>query len=103
MTAKEAYEYALKIKAPFPEGEAVIATDAAYSYCYARDVLQAPFRLGEKMIAKCSVSSFDYARYVLKAPFQLGERIIFKMGTEFMQKKYKELFPKKPRPAFFKY
>jgi hypothetical protein len=25
------------------------------------------------------------------------------MGTEFMQKKYKELFPKKPRPAFFKY
>jgi hypothetical protein len=25
------------------------------------------------------------------------------MGTEFMQNKYKELFPKKPRPAFFKY
>ena len=52
MTAKEAYEYALKIKAPFPEGEALIATDAAYSYCYARDVLQAPFPLGEKVIVK---------------------------------------------------
>jgi hypothetical protein len=25
------------------------------------------------------------------------------MGTEFMQNKYKELFPKKPMPAFFKY
>jgi hypothetical protein len=25
------------------------------------------------------------------------------MGTEFMQNKYKELFPKKPKPAFFKY
>jgi len=25
------------------------------------------------------------------------------MGTEFMQNKYKELFPPKPKPAFFKY
>jgi len=25
------------------------------------------------------------------------------MGTEFMQNKYKELFPKKKKPAFFTY
>ena len=104
MNAKEAYDHAyIVLKAAWPEGEATIATDGSYSFYYARDVLQAPFLLGEKAIAECSYESLDYARYVLKAHFPLGERIIFKMGTEFMKNKYKELFPKKPKPAFFKY
>ena len=81
----------------------MISTSAAYSYRYANNVLKAPFPLGEKVIAECSVHSFDYARYVLKAPFQLGEHTIFKTGTTFIKNKYKELFPKKQKPAFFIY
>ena len=56
-------------------GEAAIATNAQYSYEYARDVLEAPFPLGEKKIS----------------------------GIEVIHKKYRKLFPKKKKPAFFKY
>ena len=73
MNAMEAYEYADILQARFPKGEAAIATNAQYSYEYARDILKAPFRLGEKKIS----------------------------GIEVIHKKYRKLFPKKKKPAFF--
>ena len=45
-TAEEAVDYAVNVlKAPFLEGEALIATDAYSSYSYADCVLKAPFPL----------------------------------------------------------
>jgi len=64
------------LKAPFPLGEKIIATSAMYSYRYARDVLKAPFSLGEKAIATDARYSHFYAKVVLKAPFLLGEKAI---------------------------
>lgn len=56
-------------------GEAAIATSAEHSYLYAKEILRTPFLLGEAAIAK-------NAHY---------------------NNNYKKLFPKKPKPAFFKY
>jgi len=48
MTPEECYSYAYNVlKAPFPEGEAVIATDTCCSHQYALDVLKGPFPEGE--------------------------------------------------------
>ena len=65
--AIQSYRYALLVlKAPFPEGEAVIATSAEWSYKYALDILKAPFPLGEAVIAKSAEHSYGYAKNVLK-------------------------------------
>ncbi len=53
------------------------------------------------VIAKNAEWSFLYARDVLHAPFPLGEAAISKHSQYYYH--YKKLFPKKPRPAFFKY
>ncbi len=45
--------------------------------------------------------AYEYARDVLKAPFPLGEKKI--SGIEVIHKKYRNLFPKKKKPAFFTY
>ena len=101
MNAKEAYEYALNRKAPFPEGEAVIATDAHNSLAYARYILKEAWPEGEAAIATSAEWSYEYARDVLQAPFPLGEKKI--SGIEVIHKKYRKLFPKKKKPTFFKY
>lgn len=76
-TPKDAFAYAHNVlKAPFPEGEALIATSAEWSYKYAEDVLKEPFPLGEAAIATHSTYSYRYAQDVLHAPFPLGEKII---------------------------
>ena len=117
-TAKEAFYYAKDVlSAPFPEGEALIATDAGWAACYARDILKtpwaegeaaiatsvqwsfnyascvlnAPFRLGEALIATSAEYSYNYAIYVLKAPFILGEKAI--ATNAYYYKEYKKLFP----------
>ena len=91
-TAEEAVEYAVKVlKAPFPEGEALIATSVDNAHRYAEGVLQAPFPLGEAVIATDAEYSYYYATQVLQAPFPLGEAAIAKDAHYF--KKYKELFP----------
>jgi hypothetical protein len=82
MTPREAFAYARDVlHAPFPEGEATIATSAFCSFYYARDVLKAPFPLGEAAIATSVECSFAYARDVLKAPFPLGETAIATAGS----------------------
>jgi len=73
MNAKESYKHAFNVlKAPFPEGEAAIATSASYSFYYALNVLKSPFQLGEKTIAKDSEYSHRYAKDILKATFALN-------------------------------
>ena len=80
-TAFEAYYYAANVlKAPFPEGEALIATDAQWSFIYAKDILKAPFLLGEKAIATDAKYSCNYAKEILK-------------------KHYKDFFPEPQAPA----
>ena len=118
-TPEDAYYYALNVlKAPFPEGEALIATDAHWSYNYAKVILKAPFSLGEPAIAKDAIYSYKYAKDILHAPFPLGEAAIATKGSysygyaqdvlhapfplgekaiatnEYYFKIYKELFPK---------
>lgn len=117
-TAEDAVAYAVNVlQAPFPEGEALIATDAQWSFnyahsvlkgrfllgealiatdaqfslAYARDISKAPFPLGEKAIATNAGDSYYYATQVLQAPFPLGEAVIATDAHYF--KKYKELFP----------
>ena len=75
--AEDALNYAVDVlSAPFPEGEALIATDAHWSYNYAKVILKAPFSLGEPAIAKDAIYSYKYAKDILKAPFLLGEAAI---------------------------
>ena len=91
-TAEEAVDYAVDVlKAPFPEGEALIATDAYYSYAYADCVLKASFPLGEAAIATNAQYSYEYSQDVLHTPFLLGEAAIATNAHIF--KMYKELFP----------
>ena len=91
-TAYEAFAYAnYVLKAPFPEGEALIATSVDNSYRYAKWVLKAPFELGEKIIATDPYHSYHYAKDILHAPFPLGEAAIATDVDNF--KMYKELFP----------
>jgi len=97
-TAEDAYYYAVNVlKAPFPEGEVGIATDACYSHHYAKNVLHAPFPEGEVEIATDAFYSFYYARDVLKSPFLLGEAAI--ATDAHMFKEYKELFPEPQEPT----
>ena len=79
------------LKAPFPLGEAAIATNVECSYLYAKDILKAPFPLGETAIATAGSYSYGYAKNVLKAPFPLGEKAIATNG--YYIEIYKELFP----------
>lgn len=91
-TAEDAVAFAYNVlKAPFPEGEALIATSVDNSYRYARWVLNAPFSLGEKIIATDPFHSYHYAKDILHAPFPLGEAAIATDAHNF--KMYKELFP----------
>ena len=117
-TPEDAYYYALNVlKAPFPEGEVMIATDAGSAACYARYILKTPWAEGEAAIAKDAKYSFGYAKdvlrgkflqgeatiatsaeysynyaiYVLKAPFLLGEAAI--ATSNYYYKEYKKLFP----------
>jgi len=91
-TPYEAFAYAnYVLKAPFPEGEALIATSVDNSYRYAKWVLKAPFELGEKIIATDPYHSYHYAKDILHAPFPLGEAAIATDVDNF--KMYKELFP----------
>jgi hypothetical protein len=53
MTPEIAFKHAKWLnvnKQPFTEGESIIATDAKYSYWYAKYVLRGPFKLGEPVI-----------------------------------------------------
>ena len=75
---KSAYAYASSRRKPFPEGEAAIATDALYSFKYAKNVLKGPFPAGEDIIAMSAGYSYEYATIVLKGPFLKGEDVINK-------------------------
>jgi lambda repressor-like predicted transcriptional regulator len=96
-TAEKAFYYARDVlHAPFPEGEATIATSAFCSFLYARDFLKAPFPLGEAAISRNSCYSFAYAFNVLKAPWPEGEDAIAKdAGYSYL---YAKEVLKKPFP-----
>jgi hypothetical protein len=81
-STKYSYEYAYWIlQGPFKLGEAAIATDAEFSYFYARNVLKSGvysygdgrFELGEPIISTSAYYSYCYAKHVLEGRFELGE------------------------------
>ena len=105
MTPISAYRHALgTLNGPFPEGEAIIATSAFWSYKYAEDVLKGRFLLGEPLIfaddstlagymafaltdpipelegriSKSAKLSYAYSRYIIKGRWELGEKTICK-------------------------
>ena len=80
MTLVEAYLQALYQGYGTPEQEAIIATDAWYSYLYAKDVIEGRWEPGEAIIATSYLDSSDYARCVIKGRFPLGEPVISKSG-----------------------
>jgi len=95
------YVYAIYVlKAPFPLGEAAIATSSQYSFHYAK-YIKGRFILGEPAIAQSLIGSLNYAKDILKAPFPLGEKIMSE--NRIIYKQYRKLFPKKPKPSFFTY
>jgi hypothetical protein len=60
----------------FPEGEEIIATNAAASFGYAANILRAPFPKGEAAIAQNGNLACKYALEVLKGRFPLWEPAI---------------------------
>ena len=62
-------------------GEQTIATNAEYSYRYARDVLKGRFELGEPVIASGALYSFWYAYEAIYGRFELGEAAIAEHGV----------------------
>ncbi|MGZ8924238.1 MAG: hypothetical protein ACXW2E_00010 [Nitrososphaeraceae archaeon] len=64
------------LKGRFLKGEDTIATNAHYSYLYARDVLKGPFSEGENAIATNADCSYAYAKDVIKGRFIKGEPAI---------------------------
>ena len=79
--AKYSYRYARSVlKGPFPAGEEAISKDPDYAYWYAEDVLAAPFPAGELAISKDAFYAFWYARRVLNGPFPTGEAVIAEDG-----------------------
>lgn len=60
----------------FPDGEAIIATDAKYAYLYAFNVLHYKFPEGETAIAKSPEYAYLYAYGVLNKRFPAGEKAI---------------------------
>lgn len=76
-SAKHAYLYARDIlKAPFPEGEDLIATETCAAYEYATYVLEGRFLKGESAIARSGYWALQYAQNILKGPFPQAEAVI---------------------------
>lgn len=75
---ENAYKYAREvIKGLWPTlGEAGIAQDARYAYCYAANVIGRRFELGEPAIAQDAGCAYLYAREVIKDRWPLGEAAI---------------------------
>ena len=76
MTPEGAYRCALDRNCGDSELEAVIATDAMWSFVYARNVLRGRFELGEPAIATSPEWAYCYAKNVLGESFELGEPAI---------------------------
>ena len=105
MDPYSAYRHALEtLNGPFPEGEAIIASNAFWSYKYAENVLKGRFLLGEPAIfaddstlagymafaltdpiselegriSKSAKLSYAYSRYIIKGKWEPGEKTICK-------------------------
>ena len=61
LTPEEAYTMACTNPELRPKLERVIATDAGYSYSYARHVLKGQFPAGEPALATDAYRAYDYA------------------------------------------
>ncbi len=81
-TPSEAWELALTLyyasEAPMriPELEAIIATDAYYSLCYADNVIGGSFELGEPAIAIHPETAYKYAKNIIQRVWEDGEDAI---------------------------
>jgi lambda repressor-like predicted transcriptional regulator len=64
------------IGGPWPKGERAIAQNTEYAYLYTRQVTGRPFPDGEDAIAKDAKNSFFYAFHVIKGPWLKGETAI---------------------------
>lgn len=67
-TPEIAFQHA-RITGPFPEGEAIISTDAKYSCWYAKYVLKGRFKLGESIIQEDARMSLWYLNEVILRDF----------------------------------
>ena len=94
MNVKEVYEYAQKIKGRFPEGEALLLTNAKYAYLYAAYIIKGPWPEGEEVISKDAESAYKYALRVLKRPWNKGRKAINK--NPWFREKYEELLKMPP-------
>lgn len=65
-SARGAYDHALEIGKPYPEGEHFISQSAKYSYFYAANVLRKRFMKGERAIMEDPYYSAMYAIRILK-------------------------------------
>jgi len=76
-SARDSYNFAKSVKkAPFPEGEAAIATDAMYSYLYAKNVLhEKRFPAGEPVIIKNPEYLWLYTKNIIKGAWPEVENI----------------------------
>ena len=94
---QRALKHALSQNAPFPEGEAAIATNAETAYQYANAVLKGRFERGEPMILRDPKASLEYAKNVIKAPWPAAESAIAKDPS--MAYQYAKSVLKAPWPA----
>lgn len=74
-TAESAFNYAKITGKRFVKGEDVIATDAKFSYLYARDILKGRFEKGEHALSESAIAATEYAVF-LKDRFKKGEHAI---------------------------
>ena len=75
------YLYARLSGKPFPIGEDMIATNAMYSYKYARHILKDRFPKGEQILSKSANWSYEYASRVIKGKWPEGEETILNHGN----------------------
>ena len=78
MTAKEAYERALKAKERLPELEHIIMQSAGHAHYYARDIIEDRWLEAEPVIIQDAEWAYYYARDVIKGRWLEAEEIIAK-------------------------
>jgi len=96
-SAKDSYNFAKSVKkAPFPEGEAAIATDPMHSYLYAKNVLhEKRFPAGEPVIIKNPEYLWLYTKNIIKGAwpevediFAANAELAFRYAKEILRNRF---------------
>ena len=79
LTPQEAYTWLAQITPGCRNDdlEKIIATNAYWSYAYARDIIKGRWELAEPIIATSAYYAYTYARDVIKGRWELAEPKIF--------------------------